>query len=198
MPSKKLRGDVSTRWGSTAFMVVTIKEQLGAIRIVLSNDRKATRLVPTWQDCDVLDAIIAVVQPLAELTDLLSGEKRVTSSAIKRLVTHITSGILIGKEGDTTLVQQIKSRIRQDLESCYEEPALSDFLEVCSFLDPRFKGTFSSESDSDMTQKVMGQLIGIAEPAEVGSSSQTSEQPPSKKGSLVKFLVTPSRKQWIV
>lgn len=38
--------------------------------------------MPTWQDSDVIDSIIEALDPLEVLTDLLLGEKRVTSSAI--------------------------------------------------------------------------------------------------------------------
>ena len=70
---KTLCVDVSTRWGSTIFMIKQIREQIDAICIVLSNDRKASHLMPTWQDSDVIDMIIAALDPLDELTDLLSG-----------------------------------------------------------------------------------------------------------------------------
>ena len=37
------------------------------------------------------------------------------------------SNILIGKEKDATLTRQIKSIIRQDLQSCYEDQQISIF-----------------------------------------------------------------------
>ena len=47
---KKLKGDVVTRWGSKVEMMQRIMEQQDAIHIVLSQDRKVSHLVPTWQD----------------------------------------------------------------------------------------------------------------------------------------------------
>ena len=38
IPMKKLGVDVSTKWDSTIFMIKWIREQIDAIRIVLSND----------------------------------------------------------------------------------------------------------------------------------------------------------------
>ena len=52
-------------------------EQQDAIHIVLSQDRKVSYLVPTWQDFDVLKSVLEAVKGFADLTDLLSGEKRV-------------------------------------------------------------------------------------------------------------------------
>lgn len=59
--------------------------------------------MPTWQDSDVIDSIIEALDPLEVITDLLLGEKRVTSSAIKPLLQHLMSNISIGKENDNTL-----------------------------------------------------------------------------------------------
>ena len=56
-------------------MVARIPEQITAIRLVLSANHKSSHLLPTWQDTEVLEVINKVLSPLADLTDLLSGEK---------------------------------------------------------------------------------------------------------------------------
>ena len=56
-PIHKLKGDVPTRWGSTAVMVKRILEQKEAIRVVLSGDRTTSHLVISWQDIDLLTSI---------------------------------------------------------------------------------------------------------------------------------------------
>ena len=61
-------------------------EQEEAVRVALSTDRKTTHLLLTWQDIDVLQSIHATLNPLRTLTDLLSGEKYVTVSAVLALV----------------------------------------------------------------------------------------------------------------
>ena len=75
-------------------MVARILEQVTAIRMVLSADHKYSHLLPTWQDIEVLEVINEVLSPLADLTDLLSGEKYVSVSSIKPVVKHIRSDAL--------------------------------------------------------------------------------------------------------
>ena len=58
-----LVADSPTRWGSMAKMVTRILEQENAIRTVLSADRKASHLIPTWQDIQVLTAIHQAFSP---------------------------------------------------------------------------------------------------------------------------------------
>ena len=64
LPEKKLKGDVVTRWGSKVEMMQRIMEQQDAIRIVLSQDRKVSHLVPTWQDFHVLESVLEAVKVL--------------------------------------------------------------------------------------------------------------------------------------
>ena len=56
LPVHKLKADTPTRWGSSLSMLQRITEQQEAIRVVLATDRKASHLIPTWQDFEVVDS----------------------------------------------------------------------------------------------------------------------------------------------
>ena len=51
-----------------------------------------SHLVPTWQDIEVLQALDTALAPLAELTDLLSGDQYITISCVKPLLHWIGFG----------------------------------------------------------------------------------------------------------
>ena len=55
-------------------MISQILEQDAAIRMVFSNDRKTTHLIPTWQDTMVLESVHGALSSVAEFTDFMSGE----------------------------------------------------------------------------------------------------------------------------
>ena len=76
LPLHKLKADVVTRWGSSYKMVERLVEQMEAVRVVLASDRRSSHLIPSWQDCDVLDSITGALKSLKEMTDALSGEKK--------------------------------------------------------------------------------------------------------------------------
>ena len=42
---------------------------------ILASDRKSSHLIPSWQDCDVLDSITGALKPLKGITDVITGEK---------------------------------------------------------------------------------------------------------------------------
>ena len=83
LPIHKLKVDVVTRWGSVYDMVERVMEQIEAIRIVLCDDRNSSHLIPSWQDCDILQSIAAALKPLKAMTNALSGESCVTISTLK-------------------------------------------------------------------------------------------------------------------
>ena len=197
--------DSPTRWGSMAKMVARILEQENAIRAVLSADRKASHLLPTWQDFQVLTAIHQALSPLSSLTDILSGEEYVTVSAILPMLQLIESKILKDEASDPQLTKDIRSHIKQDLNSRYTSPKISamvlKILQVATFLDPRFKNHFSDDTDvadiKDTLQEEGAKFIQgfvISQPsASEGSSSSSAVAgpPPAKKRSLGSFFKDP-------
>ena len=165
-------------------MIKRIVEQQDAIRVVLGQDRKTSHLLATWQDLDVLQSILKAIEGFKDLTDLLSGEKQITCSAIKPLIKVINDKIVIPQDNDSVLTLEIKGRIKADLESRCESSEISLLLDVCSFLDPRFKDTFNSEHFAVLTV-----VDEIEATNEVRQTRQTNESfsdealaPSKKKG----------------
>ena len=170
LPEKKLKGDVVTRWGSKVEMMQRIMEQQDAIHIVLSQDRKVSHLVPTWQDFDILESVLEAVKDFLDLTDLLSGEKRVTCSAIKPLIDVINMKMVVSKTSDTPLTVEIKERIKHDLETRYQSKTMSLLLDTCAFLDPRFKDRFSMEDEPVV--KLMDEVKAYGDQNEVSQAGE--------------------------
>ena len=207
LPEHTLVADSPTRWGSMAKMVARIMEQENAIRTVLSADRKASHLLPTWQDLQVLTAIHKALSPLCGLTDILSGDEYVTVSAILPMLQLIETKLLKDEAGDTQLTKDIRSLIKQDLNSRYTIPKISamvmKILQVATFLDPRFKCHFSDDLDvadiKDTLQeegaKVLqrGAVIAQSSASESSSSSTAvAGPPPAKKRSFGSFFKDPT------
>ena len=69
-------------------MMSQIIEQEEAMCVVLGQDHRVSHLVSSWQDLDILDAVVSAIGPLQEVTDILSGKQHITcaSSAIKPLL----------------------------------------------------------------------------------------------------------------
>ena len=139
LPHHTLVTDCPTRWGSQYKMISRILEQDAAIRMVLSDDRKSTHLIPTWQDTMVLESVNAALSPVAEFTDFMSGETYVSISAIKPLMQHLEDILLEEKEDESELSKNIKQHIFEYMDSKYSDPSIQGLLNLCTLLDPCFK-----------------------------------------------------------
>ena len=79
----RVKLDDVTHWGSAYDMIERILEQMEGIRTVLGGDRNSTHLIPTWQDCKVLQSVATILTALKVMTDALYGEKCITISTVK-------------------------------------------------------------------------------------------------------------------
>ncbi len=167
-------------------MIDRILEQERAIRQVLSNDRKSVHLIPSWQDIEVLESIKSALGPLHSFTDLLSGEKHVTISAIMPLLHHLYSDILLSKEDDTRLAKDIKTRVKVYMEQKYSDEENILFLNIASYLDPRFKSQYMNEASKDAVQEKLildGKLV-TAQCRPLSDSNQPSTSTDTSVSSL--------------
>ena len=150
----------------------------------------------------VLQSIHAVLSPLADFTDMLSGEERVTASAIKPLLNVLRNKILVVSVTDTTLVADIKERICNYLESKYlGHSNFEDTINIASFLDPRFKAQHLGDELPLIKEQVIREGVEImqsgginedCENVQVSENDNTSESgvhvPQSKRRKLSSWL----------
>ena len=129
LPIHKLKVYVVTCWGSCYDMVERVLEQLEAIRMVLCDDRNSSHLIPSWQDCDMLESIAVALKPLKAMTDALSSEQCVTISAVMPLLSHIYS-TMEHEVNDTEMTDEIEELIMEDLKIRCMDPDMRQLLEL--------------------------------------------------------------------
>ena len=175
-------------------MVARVLEQEPAIRQVLSSDRKTAHLIPTWQDIEVLESLNEALSPLADLTDIISGEEYVTISTLKPLIHHITSEALLIGANDTQLTKDIKEQVKAYLEQKYSDPDIEELLDVATFLDPRFKMDYATCADTvkarvvkEAYEEAVAHRLLEQQPQEE-SAQEPSEPTPPKKRKLASLL----------
>lgn len=126
-------------------------EQAQAIKRVLAQDRSRRPLPQlTWQDISVLESVNKALKPVADFTDILSGEKYVTVSSLVPMLGHL-EGVLERCEEDTELTANLKRVVMEQMERRYEEPT-QRMLRKATFLDPRYRGDHMSPPLLDSTK----------------------------------------------
>ena len=189
--------DVKTRWGTKQKMIDRVLEQLPAIKRVLDH-RTTEHLIPTWQDISVLESVNAALKPVAEFTNLLSGENYVTVSSVKPTLTLLTrdSKYLAPKDGDSTLTRDMKKKMCTVLEEKYKPAALQALLAKGCMLDPRYRGTRIDDVD-ETKHALLDEMLALPDRSDEGSSSSAaagdSMPPPAKKkATLADLLKSPT------
>jgi len=59
----------------------------------------------------VIESIVVALGPVADFTDILSAEERVTASCLRPLLNYLYMKTLVEVEGDTTLKKIYKIRL---------------------------------------------------------------------------------------
>lgn len=169
-------------------MIARILEQQQAICAVLADDRKNWHRMPSDREFTTLEIVSQVLQPLSVFTDALSRESQVTVSAIRPLLKHITTSLLSVSTSDCMLIKDMKETITDSLGSRYICQEVSELIDKCSFLDPRFKTNALPDNASTIAQlkaeakEIVESLDGAAEP-------EGAPPPPKKSKGLGAILL---------
>lgn len=175
LPAHQLITESPTRWGSRLQMVERVLEQERALSKVLSADKKTRLIVLKWQDIEVLEAVQRALKPLQEFTDALSGEGYVTLSYIRPVLHLFNNKLLAPQESDGELANSIRHTILTYLNEKYSEPSTSDLLDMASFVDPRFRGTYvCSEKLAALKERVIYEAEELLAPAAANQAGPQS------------------------
>ena len=146
-----------------------------------------------------------MLSSLDDLTDFLSGEHYVSISSIRSVIKHIHEEALVEKDDDVSLVRDMKRRIHTDLDSRHRDSKVQYFLDISSFLGPRFTVEHIAEENQTAFKEAVIQEglqifhLAVAEETEPAQSSLTSvatsssdpcdeQLPPKKKSKLARIL----------
>ena len=176
-------------------MLARILEQQQAICPVLTKYRKNWHRMLSDHDFTTLEAMSSVLKPLSTFTDALAGKKVVTVSAVRPLLKHILEDLLVVSSHDCSLVKEMKETISDDLSARYIDLELSELIDKCSYLDPRFRTRYVNNKEETLVQ-IKSEAITIADDI-YKEKPQEDEPPPSKKskglgGILTKIVGTDS------
>ena len=181
----RLINDCVTRWGSTYDMLVRFTEQQQAICAVLLDNREDRQLMPTYQEISVVEEMIMILKSFRDATEIMSGETYPSLGIVMPLLKKILS-ILIPKEGDNSLVREVKNTVRSDLERRYQSDEVKHILRIATFLDPRFKSLPFVDTSERVEIKLtvvyeLTTFIELKQASEDAPEPDVSVQPTKKK-----------------
>ncbi|XP_077969270.1 E3 SUMO-protein ligase ZBED1-like [Styela clava] len=121
LTSKRLIMDVSTRWNSTYNMLVRLQELQWPILAILGNKNitnatKASALTIKPGDWEIFKQLIPVLEPFAEATDLLGGEKYVSISIKNPYIKGLKKHLSREKDDELLVIRQFRQKVKGEME----------------------------------------------------------------------------------
>ncbi|XP_057573825.1 E3 SUMO-protein ligase ZBED1 [Hippopotamus amphibius kiboko] len=180
-------------WGSTLAMLQRLKEQQLAIAGVLLEDSNSHHLVLETSEWATVERLVDLLQPFRQVAEMLSASRHPTISMVKPLLHMLLNTTLNIKETDPKEISMAKEVIAKELSRTYQEtPEIDMFLNVATFLDPRYKRLpfLSAFERQQVENRVLEEAKGLLDkvkegayraPEDKGYAVPPDEQPPAKK-----------------
>lgn len=134
---KKIIQDVSTRWNSTYYMLLSIFEQKRVLSVI-SGDIGIR--VPDLNQWKILESLLCLLKPFEEITKIVSRD----SSLISDVIPHVaTLKRYLEKENQLHAgVGTMKSELLERINVRFNEIWQNSNYTLATLLDPRYKSNF--------------------------------------------------------
>lgn len=172
MDKHRLVQDEPTRWNSTLYMLQSIYTQKMALAAYTTEYDSISML--TTHQLELVRKIIAVLEPVEEITKLISTDTASASVLIPLLRALEKS---LSKHHDDSGIQTMKSEMLSSLKRRFADVEEHKELIIATTMDPRYKDKFFSNS----TTKVFVKQLVVDICTEM---TESSDGPPNKRQHL--------------
>jgi hypothetical protein len=153
---KQLIQDVKTRWNSTYEMLDTIsmnKTALNELRKISLLNKNIKDFVPNDDQYELIDEFCDLLEPIKNITDILSGSNYVTISLLYPLIRDLVDDVIPKKNFKYDKISKFKDMILGSLVGRFNyvlnENENNKLFIACAFLNPNFKN-FDFLNDKSM------------------------------------------------
>lgn len=181
-------------WGSTLAMLQRLKEQQFAVAGVLLEDSNNHHLMLEAAEWATIEGLVDLLQPFQQVAEMLSASRYPSISMVKPLLHMLLNTTLNVKETDSKEISMAKEVIAKELARTYQEtPEIDMFLNVATFLDPRYKRLpfLSAFERQQVENRVVEEAKGLLEKLKEGACRPAEDkvyavpdEPPAKKRAL--------------
>uniref|UniRef100_A0A8C8Z3D4 Zinc finger BED-type containing 1 n=1 Tax=Prolemur simus TaxID=1328070 RepID=A0A8C8Z3D4_PROSS len=181
-------------WGSTLAMLQRLREQQFAIAGVLVEDSNNHHLMLEAAEWASIEGLVELLRPFKQVAEMLSAARYPTISMVKPLLHMLLNTTLNVKETDSKEISMAKEVIAKEFSKTYQEtPEIDMFLNVATFLDPRYKRLpfLSAFERQQVENRVVEEAKGLLDKVKDGGYRPAEdkmfpvpEEPPAKKLAL--------------
>ena len=192
----KLIQDVPTRWNSSFFTMERLLKLRVPVYSVIFDDsvtKPSDRCIldirgSFWK---VMEDVCPILEPLAEVTELLGKEDLPTGSSVYVLMHNLVSAVLKPSPNDSEVAKLLKVKIKNGLVKRFkvddngvpDDHIVACPLMIATFLDPRYKSLVGRTIlHSEKKAVLQSEILKLMEGVEVSSCRlDTNANDPEKK-----------------
>ncbi|XP_071069550.1 E3 SUMO-protein ligase ZBED1-like isoform X2 [Dasypus novemcinctus] len=181
-------------WGSSLAMLQRLKDQQFVIAAVLVEDSNNHHLMLEAGEWATVEGLVDLLQPFKQVAEMLSASRYPTISMVKPLLHMLLNSTLNAKDTDPKEISMAKEVISKELSGTYQEsPEIDMFLNVVTFLDPRYKKLpfLSAFERQQVENRVVEEAKSLLDKTKDGAFQAPEdklfpppEEPPAKKPAL--------------
>ncbi|KAM5221854.1 E3 SUMO-protein ligase ZBED1 [Ctenodactylus gundi] len=186
-----LVSDRAGGWGRTLAMLQSLREHQAAIAGVLVEDSHSHHLMLEAAEWAAVDALAELLAAFRQVAEVLVAARPPTVSMVKPLLHVLLGTALAAKDADGADLAAAKEVIARELARTYRDaPDVDLFLNVATFLDPRYKRLpfLSAFERQQVEGRVADEAKALLDRADAGSppsppteDPDLAEEPPAKR-----------------
>ena len=206
-PKLKLVQDIQTRWNSSFYMLQRLLKLRVPIYTVIFDEAitkvgDRARLDIKDSYWKIIEDVIPILEPLADITEVLGKENEPTASAVYVLLFKVFNQVLCHDLGESSVIKDLKVKIKEGLQKRFKVDSngapvtdiiASSPLLLASVLDPRYKSLLGREIlNSEQKELLHENLIQFVRDTSSVSlepvKQNTNENPPEKRCKILDVL----------
>ncbi|XP_065652748.1 E3 SUMO-protein ligase ZBED1-like [Hydra vulgaris] len=175
LPQENLIQDVVTRWNSMYDMLRRMLKHKKAITVTLDEQNHHFQTL-TEREWEKMEKIADVLQPCKVASELLGGNKYVSSSVVLPIICHLSCEMII-QDDDPRYIALFKEKFVNEMERRFNDFSNDSWLQISSALDSRFKNLsfIASNERSNVWQRLSKLLESVPDLRPVSIEQEPKE-----------------------
>ncbi|KAI4808665.1 hypothetical protein KUCAC02_000713 [Chaenocephalus aceratus] len=177
MPTQRLQQDMSVRWNSTQYMMLSLLQQKRPLSVYAADhDLPCMPSVNQWA---LMEKAVVVLSPFEELTRAVSAATASAADVIPAIT--VLKRHLSREESTDAGIKTMKRTLLEAVTERFDYAETEPIYSVATLVDPRYKDRFFTSPDhQELAKEALIREVEIMERKRKAGSEVSAEEPPRK------------------
>ncbi|KAJ4926449.1 hypothetical protein JOQ06_008622 [Pogonophryne albipinna] len=177
MPTQRLQQDVSVRWNSTQYMMLSLLQQKRPLSVYAADHDLPC--MPSANQWALMEKAVVVSSPFEELTRAVSAATASAADVIPAIT--VLKCHLSREESTDAGIKTMKRTLLEAVTEHFDYAETEPIYSVATLVDPRYKERFFTSPDhQELAKEALIREVEIMERKRKAGSEVSTEEPPRK------------------